>query len=473
LSRVALIFGEQALLDEYNKRVAKKLNKTSSTAKDQSTATVGFARGMKQLGIDLALYHPHSNYLGQHCVVGALFDAKKQFYRLVSLLLSDLEMIFDLRCPSPWQVISALQARGILSVSDSANVNVCLSIANEIRLKTYFANKGQKELLSPVTENKNTTEQSNDPPIFRYFDEDILVRLLSISNVIHRHFDSFFSTYIQQRQIDTSLLGDLSLDVASKTTIGTLYYRLQNLPKALEWMESEPKDSLDYPVSLMGQGLIYEEYGEYEKSIKCYEHALDVYHQNEENSHFNELSCLNNLAYSLLHFGQYDRARDVLEKAIQKHNEIYGGEDNLITLSRLKQKLGSVNHELGNTESAINIFKEVEEMLKRLHQVPDNDFIALFFSIASSLTELDKHAQSLEYVERALHLSKKLFGSADLSHELASTYISAAIVYEHCNRNDEAFSLYKQSLECVQSVFGDNPHPGKKPLWFPQEFVSQ
>jgi tetratricopeptide (TPR) repeat protein len=68
----------------------------------------------------------------------------------------------------------------------------------------------------------------------------------------------------------------------------------------------------------------------------------------------------------------------------------------------------------------------------------------------------------LEYVEKALNLSKKLFGREDLSYELAKIYINAGTVYEHCNRNDEALSLYKKCLEMTELVFGDNPHPGKK-----------
>ena len=462
MSRVALVFGDRALVNEYNERVAEKLNRKSAE-KSQSSTTVGFVRGMQQMAEALATYHPSFTYLGQHCAVGALFDAKKQFYRLISLLLSDLELIFDLRCPSPWKVISELQIRGVISASDGVHIKLCLSIANAIRLKTYFANKGQKELLSPVTQYKNTTEQSTDPPIFRYSDEDSLIHLLSISNTVHRHCEMFNLKYIQQNQIDISLLGNLSLDAPSKTTIGTLYYRLQDLPKALEWMKSESTDILDYPVSLVGQGVIHSEYGEYEKSVKCFENALDLHYRNEKNSNLHELPCLNNLALSLLHVGQYETARITLEKAIKKHEEIYGEGHETITLSRIKQKLGLVHHELGNMDLAITTFKEVQKIHERLNDVPDKDVMQLSLNIASSLTDLDEHTQSLEHVEQALHLSKKLFGRADLSYKLAMIYNCAATVYEHCNRGDKALCWYQQSLGLILTVFGDDPHPGKKP----------
>lgn len=110
--------------------------------------------------VDVETYGPSSTC---YLAVGALFNAKKEFYRLISLLLSDLGIIFGIRSPSPWQVILELQIQEIITMSDSENIKICLSIANEIRLKTYFANKGQKELFSPVPQYTNkATEPSAD-----------------------------------------------------------------------------------------------------------------------------------------------------------------------------------------------------------------------------------------------------------------------------------------------------------------------
>jgi hypothetical protein len=86
--------------------------------------------------LDVETYDPFNSYLGEHCVVGGRFDAKKQFYRLISLLLSNLGLIFDIKSPSPWQVISELQTLEVIGESESVEIKVCLSIANEIRLKS-------------------------------------------------------------------------------------------------------------------------------------------------------------------------------------------------------------------------------------------------------------------------------------------------------------------------------------------------
>jgi tetratricopeptide (TPR) repeat protein len=458
MSRAVLLYGDQALLDEYNERVAEKLNTKSSVINGKSTTTVGFTRGIQVMMLDVETYHPMNSYLGEYCYIGALFDAKKQFYRLISLLLSDLGLIFNTRSPSPWQVISELQTRGIIRDSECVDIKVCLSIANEIRLKTYFANNGQKELFSPVSQNTNTVEQSADVPIFRDFNEDILVHLLSISNDICSRCREFCSKYIEQDNIDVSLFQNPSLGYSKAMRLGYLYFRLQNLHKALEWMQSESKDSLN---SLHGQAFVYCESEEYDKSIECFEEALQLHYQNEEVSNLDVVKCINGLAVALVQTGKHKMATVRLKEAIRKHNEMYGEGSQTIALISLLLNLGFCYHQLGDHDLAVKTFKEVQELEKRLTNVPDQEMIHLNLNMAVSLSDLEQHEQSLKYLERALQLSHMAFGKHALSVRLAQIYDVAANVYGRCNLDNEAVSFFKRSLNLFHHVFGDKPHPGK------------
>ncbi|XP_028410641.1 uncharacterized protein LOC114533329 [Dendronephthya gigantea] len=463
MSRVALLYGDQALLNEYNERVAEKLNaKSSKTGEKSSSKTVGVIRGMRQMVDDVQTYHPFNSYLGHHCNAGALFDTKKQFYRLISLLVSDLGMIFDVRSPSPWQVISELQARGIISVPESLNIKVCISIANEIRLKTYFANNGQKELFSPVPEYGNTTtEESADIPIFRDFDEDILVRLLSTSNNLCLRCHVFCLKWIKHDHIDDRIFQNPYFVMPKAVQMGHLYFRLQNFHKSLEWMKSAPKDRPYYASSLSGQGKVYLIFGEYAKSIGCFEEALQFIEWDEYESGPHVISWYNDLAYALLRVGKYKMARMRLEEAVCKHNEMYNEGSKTVFLSGLMQNLGVAYGMLGDTALAVETYNEVREINKGLTKVPDAPVIYLNIHMAFALSELGQHAQSLEYIERALQLSHKVFGANNLSIHLADIYHIAAVVYGRCNLNDKAVSLFKRSLELYKLLFGDKPYPGK------------
>ncbi len=404
MTRPSFLYGNEALLDEYNERVDKKLNTKSSVTEGKSSQTIGFIRGIEQMALDLQTYYPYNSYLDTCCIIGGMFAAKKEFYRLILLLLSDLGLIFGVRSPSPWEVISELRTIGVIGDSEITNIKVCLSIANEIRLKTYFANDGQKELFSPVPQYGNITEEPNDAPIFRDFGDDLVVRLLSTSFNMHQRCVEFYSKYMEQNEIDISILRNPFLQYSKEFFMGQFYIRMQNFPKALEWMKSIPEDSREYAHSLDQQSGIYLHYGEHEKSIECSEKALEVHYQNEEMSSLNVVKGIHNLAAALLVAGQYEKAKIRLEEAIGKHNEIYGQSFLTIELCVLMRHLGSVYSNLGQKILAFETYKKVEQMQHRLRGVPDAEVISLYSDMATLLTEIDRHSQSLamEYMEKSV-----------------------------------------------------------------------
>ncbi len=460
MSRVVPLYGNHTVVNEYNERVAEKLNARSPTVEGRSPSTVGMNRGMQQLLHDVTIFDPYDFCLGTHASSGALFHVKKELYRLISLVVADLGLIFGVRSPSTWQVISELQTREIISESEVPNINVCLSIANGIRLKTYFANDGQKELLSPIPQYANTAEQcSNDAPFYPGFDEDVVVRLLSTSFDMQRRCQEFCSRYNQMYEVDISKLQNPPRQFSEEIIKGYLYLRLQNFPKALETLESASKESTDYPASIYGQGLIYLNYEEHAKSVECLEKALEAHYQNEEMSNLNVFEGMKSLASAFLLNGERDKARIKLNQAITKHKEIYGQDSETIYLCFLIRRLGSL-HLDSDTKLAFECFQKVEEMHARLKGVPDEAIIALDFQIAFALNHTGQRSQAMEYVNKALLRGHKLFGKNTVSVELAAMYVGAGCFYERCNLNNEALSWYERSLEVFRLVYGDKPLQG-------------
>ena len=414
--------------------------------------------------LDIKDYDPHASYLGVFTVVGGLFDAKKQFYRLISLLLSDLGLIFDIRSPSPWQVISKLQTCENIDIgeSESVDIKVCLSIANEIRLKTYFANNGQKELFSPVSQNTNTTEQSADVPIFRDFDDDVVVHLLLISNDMRNRCTKVCLKYIKQDNIDVHSLKPFSLCLSSKEMqLGYCYARLQKFPKALKWMKSVPKGSPDYINSLGGQGIIYFESGEIDKAAECLEEELKLHDEKGGVSNLEVLECLNCLAAALMWKGEHEKSITRLEEAIRKHSEIYGEGSRSAVLIGLLVNRGCCYHMLGDEKSAVKTFKDALKQVEGLTDVPKQTMIGLNLYMALSLSCLDEHPESLKYLEQGLKLSNEAYGEDTPSASLALFYQIAGDIHDRCNQDNEAVSFFNRSLKLYHRLGGNKPRPGK------------
>ena len=455
MSRAVLLFGDEALLNEYNKRVAEKQNRKSSATEGKPSQTVGVIRGMQQMMADIETFGRSTEDS-----VGALFDTKKQFYRLISLLLSNLGMIFDIRTPSPWQIISELERRGIITVLESANIKVCLSIANEVRMKAYFANNGQKELFSPVPEFANPAKHSVEIPVFRDFDEDMLVRLLSTSDEMCERCSEFCFKWVQGDKIDC-VFQKTHGESSKAVQLGFHYLRLQHLHKALEWLKSAPKESSDYGRCLDGQGHIYTQLGEFDKGIQCSEEALQWYYQNQQSPHL-LLRCINRLARVLISAKKYKIAVVRLEEAICIHKEMFGERSPSMILMSLMQNLGFVHCDIGNVILAVKTLKAAEEMQRRFTRVFDEYIINQNLYMALSFSNLDQHEQAEEYVRRAIRHSHKLYGENNLSTNLARVYNLAGVIYtRNRKQSNKAESFLERSLEIHQQVFRDSPHIGK------------
>ena len=452
MSRVKLLHGEQALLDEYNNHVAKKLNEKSPETNRKLTSSVGFTRGIGQMMEDTITYDPSNSYLG--LPIGGLFDTKKHFYRLISLLLTDLGLVFDIRFPSPWQVISELQNQDKISESDSANLKVCLSIANEIRLKTYFANGGQKELFSPLLQSPDSTEQSTDDPIFRDFDKDTLVRLPSTGYDMHRRCQEFCLKYLQQDEVDANILRK-PFSHSKDWVMSNLYLRLQKFPEALECLKSTSKDSPEYAQCVSVRGQLHVIKKEWKKATECFETALK-YSQDP----FDSLLFYCHLANSLIQCYQLKKAKNKLEKAMKLHDKIYGEGFETMILIKLMLNLGTLFYALEDIPSAIKMYQRVEQMQKRMTQCSANTVINLNIYMALSYSKFCQNDRSLEYLDRALCLGHKIFGESNLSSELLKIYQNAAVVYTNCGRYHEASLMLERCSKFTKSLYGDTPHPG-------------
>ena len=327
--------------------------------------------------------------------------------------------MFDIRSPSPWQVISELWNRGIIGESDKVSLIVCLSIANEIKLKTFFANCGQKELFSPLLQNPTLLSNPSNIPIFRNFDEDTLIRLLSTSSDIHRRCFEFCLKFVQQEKVDASILRNTPGSFSKTKLIMSLYIRLQNFSKASEWMKSISKNSPHYAGWVNAQGIYYNENVEFEKSIECFETALE-YSQGTKLILQRPYFKMNRLI---------KKAKIKLEETMKSHDEIYGEGSETIISSRMMLDLGILFYELENMRSAILTLQKVEQ---RMTRCIDMDVTYLNLCMAMSLSKLCQNDQSLKYLDRALFLSHKILGEYNLSSELPKIYLRIPTVYGNC-----------------------------------------
>ncbi|CAF4434462.1 unnamed protein product [Rotaria sp. Silwood2] len=148
-------------------------------------------------------------------------------------------------------------------------------------------------------------------------------------------------------------------------------------------------------------GLIYKDTHQLEKSVECYEKALDL--------------------YSRLNF--YDIPQVIVTRC----------------------NLGLAYLALGNSRSAEEQLQEAEEKLFKSLQSQNSLLIATVESLKAKIqTEYDDNTNALKSLQLVLTNKYKRLPSAHAS--IASTLNSIGIVYENMNNNVEACNYFQQAL---------------------------
>eukprot|EP00058_Branchiostoma_floridae_P027271 XP_002612762.1 hypothetical protein BRAFLDRAFT_97257 [Branchiostoma floridae] len=143
LRRVTYLIGDKPLVDEYTDRVKKSVDRSADLSRLSA----------------LLLLRDNIKQLENVEPTGQLLDVKKEIYRFPSVAVDVLSIFCGITIPSVWGMIEELQNTQRISEENIYHLTVLISISAELRLRTYIANGGQKDRLSPLTEMKTQLDQ--------------------------------------------------------------------------------------------------------------------------------------------------------------------------------------------------------------------------------------------------------------------------------------------------------------------------
>ncbi|CAH1271026.1 Hypp4538 [Branchiostoma lanceolatum] len=134
LRRVAYVTGDEDLVSEYMDKVNKSLDRSPLTARLLAVLTLWIDA---QENVSLK-------------PKGQLLDVKKELHRFPIIAVDVMSFTSGVMIASVWQMMEELRNALRISEDDANHLNVLVSISAELRLRTYIANGGQKERLSPL-----------------------------------------------------------------------------------------------------------------------------------------------------------------------------------------------------------------------------------------------------------------------------------------------------------------------------------
>lgn len=141
LTNTLYIEGDEKLASRYKRLLDSYLHLA------QSHQIPGQERSIALLKKDVERYRPlQDNFIQQ----GKLYIVKKEIFRLPTALIESLGLYYGFTGQSNWETLQKLKENSIITETALKNLQIAWGIAAEIRLRTYLANKGQKEQATAI-----------------------------------------------------------------------------------------------------------------------------------------------------------------------------------------------------------------------------------------------------------------------------------------------------------------------------------
>ncbi|CAH1256840.1 Hypp1730 [Branchiostoma lanceolatum] len=150
LRRYVFLAGEEALVNEYEEMISEII-------------TDGLLSNFQsRLSAMQILYENREQFFNLE-PTGQLLNVKKDIYRFPGIAIELLALCCQITQSSAWDVIDRLKEMEKIQEENATHLTVLTSISAELRLRTYMANGGQKDDLSPLAQMEYQS-QSHEVP---------------------------------------------------------------------------------------------------------------------------------------------------------------------------------------------------------------------------------------------------------------------------------------------------------------------
>ncbi|XP_078684165.1 uncharacterized protein LOC144917738 [Branchiostoma floridae x Branchiostoma belcheri] len=320
LRRVTYLAGDKHLVDDYTDRVNKSV--------DHSPVLSRF------LAMRILKEKDNIREIENVVPTAQLLDVKKEIYRFPSVAVDVLSICCGITIPSVWGMIEELHKTQRISDEDAHHLTVLISISAELRLRTYIANGGQKDRLSPLTEMKVQLD--------KYDVDDTLVKsvfYIPDSKMLFRYYYTAIPLKrcivdaVAAKNLTTTIFPTRIFDTSSLTK-GRITRRLLQLDASIRHLEAalketggdEKQQSYHRYIQTADRDLGNGDLDAAEQNLAA---ALKLVHDRSKPIKAKEADCL--CSSALDHIKELDnsraRAKSQLEAVHQEHNPYQYDED--------------------------------------------------------------------------------------------------------------------------------------------------
>ncbi|KAI8519576.1 hypothetical protein Bbelb_028330 [Branchiostoma belcheri] len=452
LRRVTYLTGDESLVDEYTSIVNKSVDR--SPALSRLSAVLILEDNIREI----KNVEPTEQ----------LIDVKKEIYRFPSVAVDVLSICCGITIPSVWGMIEELHKTQRISHEDAHHLTVLISISAELRLRTYIANGGQKDRLSPLTEMKIELDKHD-------VDDTFVESVFHIPNckMLFRYYYTAFplkrcimDTVAKDNQ--TTKIFPTAIFDNSAQTRGQITEQLLQLDASLLHFEAALKEADDDEKKqfeiLFALGSVSHSRGDYEIAMSYYKRALSaantIYEGNEMRPVFSSL--LGNIGACWSGLGDQRKAMSYYEESLKINKTIYGETTPHPDIASSLNNVGNCWSELGDQRKAASYYGQSLKMRKAIYgqTTQHPDIASSLNNIGNCWIDLGDQRKAISYFEQSLKMKKAIYGQTTPHPNIAFSLNNIGGCWSRLGDQRKAISYYEQSLKMEKAIFGETtPHP--------------
>ncbi|XP_078683451.1 uncharacterized protein LOC144917375 [Branchiostoma floridae x Branchiostoma belcheri] len=453
LRRVTYLTGDESLVNEYAHIVDKSVDRSPV---------------LSRLSAMLTILEEKARQIRNHKKTGELLDVKKEIYRFPSVAVDMLSICCGITISSVWGMIEELHKTQRISQENAHHLTVLISISAELRLRTYIANGGQKDRMSPLTEmtvqlDKHDVDDPFVESVFYIPDSKMLFRFYYTALPLKM----CIMDAVAKENTTTKIFPTAIFDTSSLTKGRITRQLLQldasrrHLEAALEEAGGDEKKQLEIHFEL---GTVYHMHGGYETAKRHFERAIDVgntiFGGNQKSPVF--ASLRENIALCWSALGDQRKAISYHEQSLKMKKEIYGKTTPHPDIAGSLNNIGVCWNTLGDQRKAISYHKQSLEMRKAIYgeTTEHPDIASSLNNIGNCWRDLGDQRKAIRYHEMSLKIRKAIYGKTTPHPDIASSLNNIGACWNELGDQSKSISYFEQSLKMMKAIYGETmPHP--------------
>ncbi|XP_046864393.1 uncharacterized protein LOC124458426 [Xenia sp. Carnegie-2017] len=190
--------------------------------------------------------------------------------------------------------------------------------------------------------------------------------------------------------------------------------------------------------------------GEYENAKDFLERAMGIQAKTFGPDHVNIATTYNNLGLVYNDMGEYRKAKDFYERAIEIESKAFGPDH--VNIAIKYNNLGLVYNNMGEYEKAKDFFERGKEIQAKAFG-PDHVSIATTYNnLGLAYSDMGEYKKAKDFYERAIEIESKAFGPDHVN--IAIKYNNLGTVYKHMGEYEKTKDFFELAMKILTKTFG-------------------